>query len=66
MEEDVVVWYHDVANRSFFYSKQHDRSKTWLRMNDFPDEPLYTLHANGCEVHFDDLPKPWTVKFYDD
>lgn len=32
----------------------------WIRMNDFPDEPLYTLIVSGTEViHFNDWPAKW-------
>lgn len=36
----------------------------WLiRMNDFPDEPLYTLLIDGAEVlHFDDWPGFWGAR----
>ena len=31
-----------------------------IRMNDFPDEPLYTLIADGVEViHFNNWPSDW-------
>ena len=31
-----------------------------IRINDFPDEPLYTLIINSEEIiHFDDLPDKW-------
>jgi len=31
-----------------------------IRMNDFPDEPLYTLIVSGAEViHFNDWPPKW-------
>lgn len=35
---------------------------TWkIRLNDFPDEPLYTLILGDQEViHFDDWPSFWT------
>ena len=32
-----------------------------IRMNDFPDEPLYTLIADGLEIiHFNTWPSDWT------
>jgi hypothetical protein len=35
--------------------------KIWtIRLNDFPDEPLYTLLIDGFEIiHFDDWPEWW-------
>jgi hypothetical protein len=37
-------------------------SAEWkIRLNDFPDEPLYTLIADEKEIiHFDDWPSFWT------
>jgi hypothetical protein len=33
-------------------------STAWIRMNDFSDEPLYTLVVSGAEViHYNDWPK---------
>jgi hypothetical protein len=31
-----------------------------LRMNDFPEEPLYTLSYRGYSVDFNETPKGWT------
>ncbi|MEW6342933.1 MAG: hypothetical protein AB1704_19920 [Pseudomonadota bacterium] len=35
--------------------------QTWrIRMNDFPDEPMYTLIVDGAEkIHFNDWPSEW-------
>jgi len=30
-----------------------------LRMNDFPEEPLYTLIVGGEELNIDDVPVGW-------
>jgi hypothetical protein len=32
-----------------------------LTMNDFPEEPLYTLHWQGHELDFDDAPHQWII-----
>ena len=34
-----------------------------LRMNDFPDEPLYTVSALGEEIDLDDAPQSWRIEF---
>ena len=40
-------------------------SKWQLRMNNFPDKPLFTLIINGDEViHFDDWPDFWVQPEY--
>jgi hypothetical protein len=42
-----------------YYAKVNDQA--WMvRMNNFPDEPLYTLIINGQEIiHFNDWPCEW-------
>lgn len=39
-------------------------SQPWkLRINNFPDEPMYTLFIGPqAVITFDDLPKTWTIK----
>ena len=32
-----------------------------LRMNDFPDEPLYTVELKGDFLDIDDPPAMWTI-----
>jgi len=32
-----------------------------LRMNDFPDQPLYTLAIGNDQASFDDIPRTWTL-----
>jgi hypothetical protein len=32
-------------------------------MNDFPDEPLYTVEVSGERFDFDDAPASWTIPF---
>lgn len=35
-----------------------------LRMNDFPDEPLYTVIFRGQAADLDDPPSDWTIPRY--
>ncbi len=40
---------------------RHGQDDWAVRVNDFPDEPLYTLLINGKEVEtFDNWPAAWT------
>ena len=60
--EKVLVW----EKLSGAPSKQILRvaagDQEWrIRLNDFPDEPLYTLIVDGREIiHFNDWPQEWT------
>ena len=43
------------------YEAEHKGHKLLVRLNDFPDEQLYALIADGEEItNFDDWPDSWT------
>jgi hypothetical protein len=50
MQTGKAEWYADI-----------DGERGELRMNNFPDEPLYTLTYKGNTVDFDDKPMIWIV-----
>ncbi len=61
---EYLIW-EPAQNRECYYvTKAYDENLCWLRMNDFPEEPLWTLSFNSVEVDFDDQPEIWT--FTDD
>lgn len=38
-----------------------DNESCRLTLNDFPDEPLYTVHWRGQKLDLDDAPEAWTI-----
>jgi len=34
-----------------------------LRMNDFPEQPLFTVTVGGIPADIEDAPSGWTIKF---
>lgn len=45
------------------YEAQIEGERMVIRLNDFPDNPLYTLLVNDEEVaSFDEWPKQWTLR----
>ena len=39
----------------------HEGQKCELVMNDFPEEPLYTLSCDGETLDLDDAPPEWII-----
>jgi hypothetical protein len=67
---DEIVPLGDCLNRNVTWRKTKGPTALWraevgpqswsLRVNDFPEENLYTLLINDQEIgHFDDWPPPW-------
>jgi hypothetical protein len=53
-----------IADRQvpFQYRPESDADSLCLRLNEFPEEPLYCLLIDDVAVaHFDDLPIGWVI-----
>ena len=58
--EEEVKW-KECADPNYPYEAKINEDKLVIRLNDFPDESLYTLIVNNKEVsRFDDWPKQWS------
>ena len=58
--EEEVKW-NEGADPNYPYQTKVNGDKLVIRLNDFPDESLYTLIVNEKEVSsFDDWPKQWS------
>jgi hypothetical protein len=55
-----VVW--EKVNDGFWRARINDH-ECLLRMNNFPEEPLYTITAGGSSVDVDDAPAGWKIKW---
>ena len=45
----------------YLFVAYHDGKTVYLRLNEFPAEPLCTVILDGVESDVDDLPKSWTL-----
>lgn len=60
---ELLVWMPiDGDDRKFITSK-YDPNECWLQMNDFPDEPLWTLYYKGEEKDIEDTPTLWKINY---
>jgi hypothetical protein len=58
--EKKIVWKQGV-DALYPYVADFEGEQRLIRINDFPDEHLYTLIVQDCEVaNFDDWPQYWT------
>lgn len=58
-KEKPVVWEH-TGDGEFPYRAQVEGQSFIIRINDFPDEPLYTLIIDDEEFeNIEDWPAPW-------
>jgi hypothetical protein len=46
-----------------FVSEGYHKDECYLRMNDFPDEPLWTLFYKGESIDFNDTPFVWKITY---
>jgi hypothetical protein len=45
----------------YIFSATVEGKELFLRLNDFPEEPLCTIIINGNKTNLDDLGKGWTL-----
>lgn len=54
------IQWQESEDADYPYETEIDGARWRLRLNDFPDEPLFTLFIGDTEWgHFDDLPPGW-------
>ena len=58
-----VKWEQDSKDLKMFYSPDFGKNDCWLRMNNFPEEPLWTLFWKGEELEIEDTPEKWDIKY---
>jgi len=58
-----IEWVPDLESKRNFISKSYPKEECYLRMNNFPDEPMWTLFYKGESIDFDDESKNWKIKY---
>ena len=52
-------------NEKYFITDTYPKEKCFLRINDFPDEHLWTLFYNEDSISFNDTPILWKINYRD-
>lgn len=59
--ERVIIWKRHDKESVYWYS-QIEEELMFLRMNNFPEEPLYTFISKTEIRNFNELPEKWVVE----
>lgn len=46
-----------------YYTDKYLEKECWLQMNDFPEEPLWTLFYKGETKDIEDTPTLWKINY---
>lgn len=63
LTKESMKWVSETDSGRYFYTDAYDKGICWLRINDFPDEPLWTLFYKGDAINFDDKPENWVIVY---
>jgi len=55
-----IFWQKHLSNKRFFFHYE-EGNLILLRINNFPEEPLYTLIDSLEIIDFDDPPQQWII-----
>lgn len=58
-----LVWTPVDGDDRKFVTSKYNIDECWLQMNDFPDEPLWTLFYKGEGKDIEDTPILWKVNY---
>ena len=60
--KEQLIW-HPVADKGRFVTDGYSTEECYLQMNDFPDEPLWTLTYKEERIDLDDTPRRWKINY---
>jgi hypothetical protein len=56
-----LIWKKHPENNRFFYIEDRANTIILLRINNFPEEPLYTIINGSDIIDLDDIPSYWIL-----
>jgi hypothetical protein len=49
--------------KGYYINSIDDKRICWLKMNNFPEEQMWTFFYKGESIDFDDLPSNWIITY---
>lgn len=58
-----LTWNLIQGEESKYFTDKYSKDICWIQMNDFPEEPLWTLFYKGDSVDIEDTPILWKINY---
>jgi hypothetical protein len=58
-----LTWVQDPNRERVYITGKYKNEECYIRMNDFPEEPLWTLFFKGESLDLEDTPTVWSVLY---
>ena len=59
--KEKILW--NQKEGKVFYTSSYEKEHCYLRMNNFPEEVLFTFFFYGETLEIDDAPTNWTIDY---
>lgn len=64
--KEELVWKPALETKTYYITDFYEKEECWLRINDFPEEPMWTFYFKGESIDFDETPKKWKIQYRSD
>ena len=61
--KEAIKWFPLKDNKSIYVCEEYPAKDCFLKMNDFPEDPLWTIFFYGEHLDFDDDPTQWEITY---
>lgn len=58
-----LVWHPMQGEERRYFTGKYPKDECWIQMNDFPEEPLWTIFYKGETKDIEDTPALWRVNY---
>ena len=60
-----LTWNPLQGEEGMYSTDKYPKEECWIQMNDFPEEPLWSLYYKGESIDIEDTPTLWKVNYPD-
>ncbi|MFN4086540.1 MAG: hypothetical protein ACK4LB_11410 [Spirosomataceae bacterium] len=61
-----LIWNPLQGKIRMFSTDKYPQEECWIQINNFPEEPLWTLYYRGESIDIEDTPALWRINYPQD